>query len=78
MNSMPARDSTLRSLGLRLRQLREARELSQESLGEKAQLDQTYISGVERGVRNPSVVVLARLAAAFKISIAELFTGVGK
>lgn len=75
---MPARDRTLRSLGLRVRQLREARDLSQEALGEKAQLDQTYISGIERGVRNASVVVLARLASALKISLAELFTGVGK
>ena len=75
---MPARDRTLRSLGLRVRQLREARDLSQEALGEKAQLDQTYISGIERGVRNASVVVLARLAGALKISLAELFTGVGK
>ena len=75
---MPARNRTLRSLGLRVRHLREASDLSQESLGEKAQLDQTYISGIERGVRNPSVVVLARLAAALRISLAQLFEGVGK
>ena len=75
---MPARNRTLRSLGLRVRHLREASDFSQESLGEKAQLDQTYISGIERGVRNPSVIVLARLAAALRISLAQLFEGVGK
>jgi transcriptional regulator with XRE-family HTH domain len=72
---MPAPDRTLRALGLRARQLREALGLNQETLGEKAQLDQTYISGIERGVRNPTVKVLGRLAKALKVSLAELFTG---
>jgi transcriptional regulator with XRE-family HTH domain len=70
------REKLLRSLGLRLRQLREARKLTQEQLGEKAQLDQTYLSGIERGTRNPSVLVLGRIAAALKLSLAQLLEGV--
>lgn len=73
---MPASDPVLRTLGLRLRQLREARGLTQEQLGEKAELDQTYLSGVERGIRNPSVVVLSRLAKGLKLSLSELVEGV--
>ena len=38
--------------------------LSQEQLGFKAKLDRTYISGVERGVRNPTVGSLRRIAQA--------------
>ena len=73
---MTTRQRLLRSLGLRVRQLREARGLTQEQLGEKAELDQTYLSGIERGVRNPSIEVLARVAKALRISLAELFEGV--
>jgi len=73
---MRTREKILRSLGLRLRQLRESRGLTQEGLGEKAQLDQTYLSGVERGARNPSILVLERVAASLEISLAELFQGV--
>lgn len=51
-------------VGRNVRRLREALELSQEELGFRAGIDRTYVSGVERGVRNPTVTVLAKLAAA--------------
>lgn len=73
---MPTSDRVLRALGLRLRQLREARGLTQEQLGEKSDLDQTYLSGIERGTRNPSVVVLSRVAKALKLTLSELMEGV--
>ena len=73
---MPTSEPVLRALGLRLRQLREARGLTQEHLGEKAELDQTYLSGVERGTRNPSLVVLSRVAKALKLTLSELMEGV--
>jgi transcriptional regulator with XRE-family HTH domain len=48
---MPKRDSTLIKLGLNIRKRREALDFSQEKLAEKANLDQTYISGIECGWR---------------------------
>lgn len=72
---MEMRDRCLRLLGLNLRRLREAKELTQERLGERAELDPTYISGIERGVRNPSFVSLLRVSKALGVSIAELCEG---
>jgi transcriptional regulator with XRE-family HTH domain len=60
--------------GLHLKQLRVARGLSQEELGSIAELDRTYISGIERGVRNVSLVNIFRIAKALKIPASELFS----
>lgn len=60
-------------LGARIRTLRLARGWSQEELGERAHLDRTYVSGVERGVRNPTVTVLEALANGLNVHIAALF-----
>lgn len=49
-----------------MRRLREEAGLSQEKLALEAELDRTYVSGVERGVRNPTVTVVARIAKALK------------
>jgi len=73
---MAIRHRSLRALGLNLRKLREAKALTQERLGERAELDPTYISGIERGVRNPSVLSLIRVAKALKVSVSELCEGV--
>ena len=61
-----------RQVGLNVRRLREARGLSQEELAFEAELHRTYISGVERGVRNPTVTVLAKIAQALKVSPDQL------
>ena len=61
------------AFGDRLRALRVARRLSQEALAERADLHWTYISGVERGRRGPSLDVINRLAIARRLSPAELF-----
>ena len=66
----------LRSFGLNVRQYREAAGLTQEKAGEKADLDPTYISGIERGVRNPSLISICRLAKALGLSVSELCEGV--
>ena len=73
---MPKRDSVLAKLGLNVRKRREARELTQETLAERASLDPTYISGIERGLRNPGIKNVARLAKALGITTAELCKGV--
>ena len=61
-----------KQFGARVRALREARGWSQEELAEQAGLHRTYVSAVERGVRNPTVTVMARIAAALEVSLAVL------
>lgn len=62
-----------RQFGLRLRQLREKRALSQEAFADLCDLDRTYVSGIERGKRNPSLRNLAKIAAALQLPISQLF-----
>ncbi len=73
---MPKRDPVLAALGLNVRQHRETRELTQERLAEKAGLDPTYISGIERGLRNPGIRNVVRLAKALGLTTAALCKGV--
>lgn len=63
------------ALGRRVRSLRDAKGWSQERLAEQADLDRSYIAGIEVGARNPSVKALERLAAALSVRISELFEG---
>ncbi len=58
-----------------MRELRKARGLSQEELAHRAGLHYTYVGGIERGERNPALVNIGRIAAALKVSLAELFSG---
>ena len=60
-------------IGWNLRRLRKEREISQEDFATDSGFDRRYISGVERGVRNPSVLVLERIATALQVDVAELF-----
>jgi transcriptional regulator with XRE-family HTH domain len=50
-----------------------AKGLSQEVLAVDAEIDRTYVSRLERGVENPTVAVLERLAKALSANIEELF-----
>jgi transcriptional regulator with XRE-family HTH domain len=61
-----------KKFGKRLRGLREERGWSQEEFADRAGLHRTYVSAVERGVRNPTLSVLERLAKALGVSMAEL------
>ncbi|WP_436642166.1 helix-turn-helix domain-containing protein [Microbaculum sp. FT89] len=56
-----------RRVGINVSRLRGDLGLSQEALSFECGLHRTYISGVERGVRNPTVVVLARIAEALGV-----------
>lgn len=56
-----------------IRRLRVARGLSQEVLAVDAEIDRTYVSRLERGLENPSVAVLERLAKALSANIEEFF-----
>lgn len=70
---MVGRVSVTQRFGKRLRTLRVQRRLSQEELGDRCDLDRTYISGIERGIRNVSLRNIEGLADALGISMAELF-----
>jgi transcriptional regulator with XRE-family HTH domain len=59
-------------VGLNVQKARRARGVSQEELAHLAKMHQTYLSGVERGKRNPSILVLDRIAAALGVDIADL------
>ena len=56
-----------------IRRLRVARELSQEVLAVDAGIDRTYVSRLERGLENPTVAVLEKLARALSSNIEEFF-----
>lgn len=60
-------------VGQNLRELRLSRRLSQEALADVAAVHQTYLSDLENGKRNPSVLVLERLATALGVDVAALF-----
>ena len=51
---------------------REKMGISQEELGFRADLHRTYISGVERGIRNPTVTVLQKIADALEVQVNKL------
>lgn len=59
-------------VGLNLQNARRQRGLSQEELAHLASVHQTYLSGVERGKRNPTIEVLDRLASVLGIDIERL------
>ena len=59
--------------GRRLRELRLEKGWSQETLANLADIDRTYIPGIESGKRNVSLVVLQKIAMVFDISLANLF-----
>jgi transcriptional regulator with XRE-family HTH domain len=56
-----------------VRSLRDAKHWSQERLAEQADLDRSYVAGIEVGARNPSLKALERLATALSVRLSELF-----
>jgi len=69
---MGNRNQGLNILGLNVRKRREEKDLTQEALAELANLDPTYISGIERGMRNPSVLSVLRIAKALGCTTSKL------
>ncbi len=61
------------SVGKRVKELRNKLKISQEELADLAGLDRTYITSVECGKRNISIVNIEKLAKALKVSLAEFF-----
>ena len=59
--------------GRAIRRIREEQEINQEEAAERCGLHRTYYSGIERGVRNVSLVNIERVAKGLKMTIPELF-----
>ena len=62
----------LKTFGRSIRRLRKQRGMSQEALAEACGLSRNYISDIERGVRNPGLLVMVALAKALKVRLREL------
>ncbi|HOC55380.1 MAG TPA: helix-turn-helix transcriptional regulator [Verrucomicrobiota bacterium] len=69
---MRKKDPVLVALGHSVRKRREAKRLTQEVLAEKTGLDRTYISDIERGTRNVSILNVVRVARALGSSLSEI------
>ncbi len=59
--------------GRALRRLREKQGITQEEAGDRCDLHRTYYSGIERGVRNVSLVNIEKLAKGLRTSLSDLF-----
>ncbi len=68
-----ATDPFLLAFGSHLRSLRKKAGLSQEETADRAGIHVTYLSGVERGLRNPTIRNVRRLAQALGVPTKELF-----
>ncbi|MDU0343786.1 helix-turn-helix domain-containing protein [Bosea rubneri] len=60
------------TLGKNMRRIRVAAGLSQDEIAVRMGVEQTYVSGLERGVRNPTLTTLERAAMALNVKITEL------
>lgn len=72
------KNPVLIALGKNVSELRNKKEFTQEQLAERSGLDPSYISGIERGVRNPSVLSLVRLASGFGTTVSVICAGIEK
>lgn len=61
-------------LGKNVRRLRRQRGMTQEKLAFEAEIDLTYVGGIERGRRNPSLLVMARIAKALSVPLPKLLS----
>ncbi len=72
-----AGDKVLRSLGVAIREARAQRGLSQEALAVDADLDRSYVGGVERGEHNLTVMNLRKISDALDIKMSKLLLEAG-
>jgi len=73
---MEAISSTHKNLGLRIKELRACRKMTQEDLAFAAGVDRSYMGFIERGERNSTLAKLIKIAKSFNISLSELFQSV--
>ena len=66
----------LTQLGMRIRYLRKLKGMSQLDLALESNINKNYISDLERGSRNPSLLILERICKALDIDLETLFKGI--
>jgi transcriptional regulator with XRE-family HTH domain len=66
-----------RQVGMNVRRLRKARAWSQENFAFEAGLHRTYVSAIERGIRNPTITIIYRMAKTLDVEAYELLKPVG-
>lgn len=71
---MPHMEDVCAILARNIKAARKRLNLSQEDLAARAQIDRTYVSGIERQVRNPTITVVAKFAKALETTAADLLT----
>ena len=71
-------DSGKRTFGRNVRKFRERIEMTQEGLAEASCLDRSYIGGVERGERNPTITAVMNIASALMVAPSRLFENIGR
>ena len=68
----PAMQDWRKIVGKNVRRIRLERSITQEKLAFEAEIDLTYVGGIERGKRNPSLLVMARIAEALSVPLTRL------
>ena len=72
--TMPSRNKGANRFGAAVRRARTAAGFTQEDLADRSGLDRSYIGGIERGERNPTLTVIEKIASGLGLSVAELFS----
>ena len=65
-----------KQLGARIRYLRQQKGFSIEDLSLEAEINRNYLGDLERGTRNPTVIILNKIARALDVDLAVLFEGI--
>lgn len=63
-------------VGMRIKELRTQKGFSQEKLALEAEIDRTYLAGIENGRRNPTLKSLEKILRTLKISFEDFFKGI--
>ena len=63
-------------IGMRIRELRTRKGFSQEKLALEAEIDRTYLAGIENGRRNPTLKSLEKILRTLEISFEDFFKGI--
>ncbi len=72
-----AGDPVLVAIGQAIRELRAEIGLSQEALAHEADVDRSYMGGIERGEHNVAIVNLLRISRCLRVSLSELLRRAG-
>ena len=70
------RHTIAKQFGKRVRTVRTRRKLSQEALAAKAGVDRAFLSGIERGVENPTLFTIQAISDALDIRVGSLMKGI--